>query len=146
MTEPIDTPPSDGKLHISNESANYLRETGSWGNFLAIVGFCFVGLMVLVALFASTLLAALGTSAGISTGFLSVFYLAFAALYFFPVLYLYKFASTIKQALLKRDSILLATSLENLKSLFKFMGIMTAIMLGLYLLVLIGGVLGAALF
>jgi hypothetical protein len=146
MIDPIDSTPNNNQMTVSSESATYLRETGSWGNFLAIVGFIGVGLIVLLALFASSVFALMGANAGIPVGLISGIYLCIAALYFFPVLYLYKFSAKIKEALQKKDTVLLEGALENLKSLFKFMGITTAVMLGLYALIIVGTILGGALF
>lgn len=146
MTDPIDSTTNSNQLIISGEAATHLRESGSWGTFLAIVGFVFIGLFVLIGLFASTIFAQLGTSAGISSVAFTVVYLCLGALYFFPTLYLYRFSIRIKEALQKRDSILLTDALESLKSFWKFMGILTAVILGLYVLVFLGGILGGALF
>ena len=51
----------------------------------------------------------------IGTGALTVFYLFFAAIYFFLSLYLYRFSIRIKAAVYEYNSALLEDGLKNLK-------------------------------
>lgn len=133
------------RLQINPENADYLRETAKWAKFLSIVGFVFCGLIAIAGVAMSSLMSAFGRSFGASAGlgmFMTVFYLGFAALYFFPCLYLYRFADKMKLALAAQDQVTLDDSLMNLKSTFKFVGILMAIMLGFYGLVMLLAVLG----
>lgn len=141
--EILDFDTNETGLSITHESRNYLQETAKWGKFLAIVGFVFVGFMVLVALFAGSLMGATMGELGIPGGaiFFTLLYLALAAIYFFPCLYLYHFSSKTKMALLTNSTPILTESLKNLKSLYKFMGIFMAIILGLYALMFVGSFL-----
>ncbi|MHC2990649.1 hypothetical protein OB13_03275 [Pontibacter sp. HJ8] len=137
-------------LNINLDSKTFLLNTAKWGKFLAIVGFVFVGLMVAGGLFASTVLGAMGEGAGLGgsamgSAFFGVFYLLFALLYFFPVLYLYKFSSKMKIALSANNEELVSESFKSLKSLFKFMGVLTIVMLVAYALALLAVAFGAAL-
>ncbi len=77
--------------------------------------------------------------------FLTVLYLAMAVLYFFPIYYLFQFSSKIKAALQTQSSELLEQAFSNLKSHYKFMGILLIIVLGLYAIALIFGGLAAAM-
>ena len=145
-----DTPAPQG-INLNLASEDFLKNTAKWGKFLAIVGFVGVGFVVLMAVVAGTIFdsameRAGGGSAGVVGGtFLSAFYLLFAVLYFFPVLYLYKFSDKMKAALDSKDEDLVAESFRNLKSLFKFMGILTIAIFGFYLLVMLFMVLGVGL-
>ncbi|WP_299760239.1 DUF5362 family protein [uncultured Pontibacter sp.] len=139
-TDFYDNTPEPQSLTITLPSAAYLREIAKWGKFLAIVGFIGIGLMVIIALFAGTAIGSMslpeesgGSAAGmIGGGFFMFFYLLFALLYFFPVLYLYRFSGKMQEALRLQNEELLVTSFANLKSLFKFMGVLTIIMLSFY--------------
>jgi len=120
---------------MSNRQINkYLLETSKWGNFLAIIGYVMMGLLVLLAVFMMFGLSALMKTAG--AGFpmvlVGLIYLVLAGVYYFPVTYLYKFSGQIKQAILSKDENLYTSGFENLKSLFKFMGIFMIVMLSLY--------------
>jgi hypothetical protein len=64
-------------------------------------------------------------------------YLALAGVYWFPVTYLYRFSAQMKQAVKSRDESLYTSGFANLKSLFKFFGIFTIVMLALYGLILV---------
>ena len=129
-----------------NESAkDFLKETAKWAYFLSIIGYIGIGFIVVIALFAGTLISALGSAnsmlgvGGPSFGiFISFLYFVVAVLYFFPVYYLNKFASNAKAALRDNDSEVLITSLGYLKSHYKYIGIMMVIVFSLYLFMFLG--------
>jgi hypothetical protein len=73
------------------------------------------------------------------------FYLIFAILYFFPTLYLYRFATKLKLALKHDNQDYLDSSFQNISKMFRFIGICTLIMLVLYGVIIICTV-GLALF
>src|SRR5882672_6038048 len=98
----LNTPASLFELHIDAPSSSYLSDTAKWAKFLAIVGFIVCGLIVLVAFFAGSILSATfsrygmeGGSAASSVGsaFITIIYILVALLYFFPCLYLFRFAT-----------------------------------------------------
>jgi hypothetical protein len=123
-----------------NESAKtFLKEGVKWAYFLSILGFIGVGLIVALSVFVGTIFGKIGHMMpgmgmfGSAFGIIiSIFYLLLAALYFFPVYYLYKFASNAKTALLNSNSESLSTSFSYLKSHYKFIGIMMISILCLY--------------
>jgi Family of unknown function (DUF5362) len=140
-------PSSLFELSIDHESSQYLTETARWAKFLAIVGFVTCGLLAVLSFFIGSLLsrnvfapygsdgaAAISGAAG---GLITALYLAFALLYFFPCLFLYQFSIRLKAALRDNDQVKLNQSLKSQKSLFKFIGILTIIVLGFYALGLI---------
>lgn len=136
------------ELSVNNEIRNYLRETAKWGTFLAIVGFIWVGLMVLGSL-AMTFF--MGNMPGASDipfppALFGLFYLILAGVMVMPVLYLYRFSNKIKAALHSDDEVFLTEAFQNLKSLFKFYGIFTAIVIGLYALLIMGGIFAGTMF
>lgn len=137
------------ELSLTTGSKVFLNETAGWAKFLSILGFIFIGLMVIGALFAGSFIAsAMEASTGssmVSGAFLTVFYLGFAVLYFFPIYYLFQFSSKMKQALREQSSEVLQQALENLKSHYKFMGILAIVILGFYVIILIFAGLGAAM-
>lgn len=138
----IDHNSNDVILTISRNGANYLLEISKWTHFLSILGFIFTGLIVLLGLFAGSFLAAImqDQASNMPAGFsyiMSFIYVLMGLLYFFPSLYLFKYSRKLKAALSKRDNQELVAALENEKSLYKFWGIFTIIMLGLYALMLL---------
>nr|WP_319398291.1 hypothetical protein [uncultured Carboxylicivirga sp.] len=125
----------------SNEIKSYLLEASKWAKFLAIMGFIGVGFMALAGVIATIgLTIAGGASMGLSglpVGLIGVFYLVIALIYYFPVSYLYKFSTKTKQAIMGENSFTLTAAFSNLKSLFKFMGVFTIVILSLYILILV---------
>jgi len=75
----------------------------------------------------------MGPLAMISGGFLGGLLILMAVLYFFPAYYLFKFASKTNDAFNNNNTEYLASAFENLKSHYKFIGIMTIIMIVFYL-------------
>jgi hypothetical protein len=137
------------ELQIDTASHAYLAETAKWANFLSIVGFVLSALLAILAVFAGSAISNLGSMYGngspmIGAGAITVIYLLIAILYFFMSLYLNRFASKMKTALYSNDQDSLSNSFLNLKSLYKLMGILTLIYLGLLVLGLIVGI-GAVL-
>lgn len=140
--EVFENKPMNENTVFSYEEINgYLKETSSWARFLAVVGYVSVGLLVLLAVFvmfgASQLNSFTQSPVGMPFEFLGFVYLVVAGLYLIPINYLYKFASRMKSGLLLNDKILVTSGFENLKSLFKFMGILTIVILSIYALILI---------
>lgn len=133
-----------------NESAkDFLKETAKWAYFLSVLGYVGIGFIVLAGLFAGTLFSAMGkmnpamSSMGSSFGIvMTVVYVLIGAIYFFPVYYLNKFASNAKMACATNDSEKLTLSFQYLKSHYKFIGIMTLVVFSLYILMIIGAVIG----
>jgi hypothetical protein len=87
------------QLVISNEINAYLRETAKWGNFLAIMGYIGIGLLVLLAIFMMVGFSALSeyTKMPFPMGAFGAIYILIAVLYYFPVSYLHKFSKQVKR-------------------------------------------------
>jgi hypothetical protein len=128
-------------LQINFDSRDFLKNTAKWGRFLAIIGFVFFGIMIAGGL-GGIVLTLKGSSASLgnslmSGGIFSLFYLALALLYFFPLLYLHRFSSKMLAGLERNDEEIVTHAFKNLKSLFKLLGILTIVMLAFYALMMI---------
>ena len=134
--------PEHTPIMLSDETQTYLRETRQWANFLAIVGFVFVGLIAVIALFAGAIFSSLGRDIPyFPSTFVGVFYLLMALLYFFPVLYLYRFSSFMRKALMAGNSEDMNAAFKNLKAHYRYIGILMIIMLSFYAIALLAGLL-----
>jgi Family of unknown function (DUF5362) len=139
-------------LQVTPQAQSYLTESAKWGKFLAIMGFIFCGLMVILAFFIPAYLLQMpqysttpsGFTSGMKAG-MTVLYLLMALLFFFPFLYLYRFSTKMQIATKNISQENFDESLMNLKSMFKFYAILTIIMLSLYALIFIFGILAAAM-
>jgi len=140
-------------LQIDQQNTSYLSEIARWGKFLSIIGFIAIGLFTLV--FAVVLLAGgnstssfggtsyeMGYTLGKTIG--PVILIALMLIYFFPTLYLFRFSTQMQTALRNNDQVSLTSSFGNLKSCFKFVGILTIVVLCMYALLFIGGIIYSA--
>ncbi|WP_163381275.1 hypothetical protein [Cyclobacterium sp. SYSU L10401] len=136
--ENIEKNETENALPLGNEIRNYLLETSKWGKFLAIVGYIGIGLFVLLALV--MLVGVSYFNPGINNGLdmrgVGLIYIAIAVVYYFPINYLHRFSKEMKLGVIGNDQQSVASGFENLKSLFKFMGIFTIITLSIYALLL----------
>lgn len=123
---------------IPLEAKNLLNESARWGKILAIVGFVSIGLLVIVALFMGAYLGSMPEDlTGLGSGgvaMISVIYIVFAIIYFFPALYLYRFSSHTLSGVKNNSDELIIDGLRNLKSMMKYVGILTLIIIGLYVI------------
>ena len=137
------TAPETG-LALTFEGQAYLREAGKWAGFLGIIGFILCGLFLILALFIGTIFSALGNLspayASLPT-YIGTFYAAFLILidvmYFFFALYHFQFSVRIKKGIVFSDQFHVTQGLGKLKSFFKLAGILTIIMIGLYVLIFV---------
>ncbi len=145
--------PNTFALQVDNGNIPYLAEAAKWGKFLSILGFIFCALFIITGLLAGTTMSTafsqfetqsatgLGT---VSATFIMICYIVSALLYFFPCLFLFNFSSKMQTAIRNNDQIYLNTSFRNLKSLFKFWGILTIILLCIFVIaIIIVAVVGA---
>ena len=136
------------QLTLNGKAKSFLRETAKWCKFLSIVGFVGIGLMIVFALFAGTIFSALPQAQTIPFDLglaMTITYLILAALYFFPVYYLYQFSGKMKAALFTKNDDTLADAFEVLKSHYKFVGVFTIIILSLYILAFVSSIFVGAL-
>jgi hypothetical protein len=139
-------------LQVSPVSQNFLNETAKWGKFLSIIGFIFSGILAIAAFFAPALYSRLPAFSELSTAMtgtvaatITLLYLAFAVILFFPCFYLNRFSVKMRIALQSVNQESFENSLKNLKSLLKFYGIFTIIVLSFYVLIFIFAMLGLAM-
>jgi hypothetical protein len=137
---------NQNNLQLNEEAVAGLRESAKWSTFLAILGFIGIGFMVLGAIFAGIAMSAIpddpyGSGMGPMSamkGFIPLIYIVFAVIYFFPVLYLYKYAKGMKDALNFQNSDTLSEACVQLGKHHKFLGIMTIVLISLYLIMIVG--------
>ncbi|SHM96785.1 DUF5362 family protein [Flavobacterium xinjiangense] len=141
------------EMRLSESAKDFLKETAKWAYYLSILGYLGIGFIIFAALFAGTLFSAMGKinpamgAMGSSFGIVMAFvYFLIGLLYFFPVYYLNKFASNAKAAIKNNDAETLTTSLQYLKSHYKYIGIMTLVIFSLYLLMFVGMIVGGIVF
>ena len=142
------------ELNIDPVSKIYLHDTARWGKFLAIVGFVIIAMLFVLGVTVTALdpdsiyyndpnvdkTMYTGTMVGTVIAFLLM-----GLIYFFPCYYLLRFSNKMKAALISNDQETLNHSFKYLKSLLRFVGVLTlifVIMFGISLLVSLLSLLG----
>ena len=139
------------ELRLNEQSKKFLRETAKWAFILSIIGFIMIGIFILVAVFFIVMIFTTSSNfnplaqSGASVEILAIVYFLMALLYFFPVLFLYRFSKKMKSALLEKNTEDLTTAFSNLKSFYKFIGVTALIVIGIYMLIIVFGLISAFL-
>ncbi|MNU20748.1 hypothetical protein D3C71_89990 [compost metagenome] len=140
--------PSSG---LNENSKAYLGQTVRWTNFLAILGFISIGLMLFFSLLIilgggimMNRLSEVSSFGTIGYTLFGILYLGISILYFFPVFYLYKFGRLMKSGLLTDNELQITEAFRYQRNMYRFMGIMALIVIGIYILIFVFGALGAA--
>lgn len=140
---------------IDTASRAHLSEAAKWAKFLAIVGFVVCGLIVIAGIFAGSFLSVMSGaysdeyrgSTALTSGMgavMAVMYIGMAILFFFPYLFLFRFANQMKSALNTNDQQTLNSSFQNLKVMFRYVGILTIVLLSFYALAILMVIVTAA--
>ena len=125
------------KIEIEQKTLNDLNTTRKWGMFLAILGFIGIGLLVIVGLFAGVFLSVFNTTdtpIGFPEWLIFIVVLIFAAIYFFPVLFLFRFSKHTSIAVKNLDENALHKAFKNLKAYFVYIGILVIIIISVYVI------------
>lgn len=131
---------------LTTEGIIHLRETVKWAKFfsilsiiwltfflISIISISFIGLGT--ALAADPVLGSLGT-----IGFVFIF-LVVLAFYVYPIYALFKFSQHISLGLDNNDSFHLTEGLRHQKGLFRYVGVITIIIIAFYVLIFLFGAL-----
>ena len=136
----METPLENKKIEIEQKTIKHLNTTRKWAMFLAIIGFIILGLIIIIGLIAGTFLTAFnsgGKDLGIPESLMFVPILLLAVIYFFPVLFLFRFSKHTSHAVQTLDKLEFHKAIKNLKSFFVYIGVLIIIILSLYIVVLI---------
>jgi hypothetical protein len=134
------------KPNLSDSAVFYLSEARKWAKFIAIICFIGMGIMVISGLVMGLVFDSLTSAAGqsalpFSGSVFMIMYLAMAAIYFFPVYYLFRFSEAMGNALASGSEEIMTTAFGYLKSHYKFIGILLIVSMALAVLGIIGAVL-----
>ncbi len=148
-------------LSIDPVTKSHLGETAKWARFLAICGMimlvvAFLGVIFFAYTMSSTSsrfediegMEGVGNpyfGAGFGVG-LAIVYIILIAIWFFPLFYMLRFAGKMKTALAGNDQQALNIAFQNLKICFRFIGIVTIIILAFYAIAIVFGIIGASMF
>lgn len=144
MEEEIKIPETTG-LRVKESAKADLLTAAKWTKFLCIVGSIGIALIVIFAIFllgAGTVASSMFSDMPYGAVGMGVLYLIIAALYIYPLMKGFQFASGAKAACLSDNENELARGIKGLSSLTKFCGILTIICLVIYALVILFALIG----
>lgn len=136
----MEAPLENKKIEIEQETLKHLNTTRKWAMFVAIIGFIFLGLVIIIGAIAGTFLTAFNSgekSLGIPESLMFVPVLVIAVIYFFPILFLFRFSKHSSRAIQNLDKLEFNIAIKNLKYYFAYFGILIIIIFSFYILVLI---------
>ncbi len=120
------------KLEITDNTIGYIKELRKWTMFLSILGFIFLGIIILII---PLLIYFQVSSYNIGLGMATIIPLILiVVIYFFPIYFLFMFSKYSKNAIENLDSNSLEIAFKYLKSHYKFMGILVTVILCIYLI------------
>ncbi len=139
-------------LQLLEESKLYVSSTGKWMKFFAILGCIGAGFMVLAALLLISvgsfipLAEDLGVLSRVGTGVVGFIYLIIAAVYIYPIIYLFRASAAARLAIESKDNVQMTEFLKNNKSFWRYCGILTIVLFCFYIVLIIGFIIaGVAL-
>ena len=137
-------------VEVDDSAKITFLEMARWTKFLSILGFIFLGLMILggvafgLVISSSPIFAnQLGPLSSIGAAGIIILYVLMAAIMFYPTYALFKYSTGMKTALNTNNKQKFNEAIAYLKNVFKYYGIMAIIFLGLYGLLMVFGVMGA---
>ena len=139
------------QLVLNSKSKSFLREISRWTFFFSILGFISIAFIVIGAILVATVYAPMLNMVAQQQGLpalglpIAITYVVSALLYFMPVWYLFKFSRKMKSALATKNDDVLADAFENLKSHFKYIGVLIIIVISLYVLLVVFSVVAGSL-
>lgn len=143
-----DTISKNQNLGVNTEALIHLEASRKWTLFLSIMGFVFIGIMLLTPFlfFRFFRMAELPTAFPMAFSMFSMIpLLILMVIYFFPFYYLLQFSRYSRLAILNLDDASLAKALKYLKLHYQFMGVLVIIGAGVYLLAIFGMMIGGSL-
>lgn len=137
------------QLIVTEDMRSYIYDMAKWANFLGIVGFVISAFLFLAALTVGPTINAnpemgkmLGQLGAMDGTTISIVFIIYGALIFYPSLLMFRYAAKAKQGVLYGEQENLNEAVNRLKSIFKYFGVLTIVFIVLYLMTLFSAVLG----
>ncbi|MBO6050705.1 MAG: hypothetical protein J6P65_01840 [Bacteroidales bacterium] len=131
-------------LQLLEESKLYVSSTGKWMKFFAVLGCIGIAFLVLCTFFMMVVGAYIPMFSGVmSLRWFSLIYIVLAVIYVWPIIYMFRASAAAKLAVESNDNIQMAEFLKNNKSFWKFCGILTIVVLCIYVVAIIGIIIAA---
>ena len=136
----------DFDLTISEKIKSILKVTYNWTYFLSIIGFVGTFLLVVLGALFGVIMRSMPVNpyenVELKVNYFGLIYIVIAVIYFIPILYLFKFSKKLKSALNSNNNDDLISAFENLKSHYKYLGLLSIILISIFILLFLLGGLG----
>ncbi|WP_410220630.1 DUF5362 family protein [Pedobacter sp.] len=136
------------QLIVTEDMRSYIYDMAKWANFLAIVGFFVSALLVLTAMGMSAAMTAnpelgklMGPMGGVGASVFGIMFFVQAVIVFVPSLLLVQYAGKAKNGVLYGNQESLSDAFSRLKTLFRFWGILTIVIIVFYIFAIASGIL-----
>lgn len=136
----MENTPEPRRIEIDQQSLKYLNSTRKWTMFFAVLGFIFIGLILIAGIVAGAFLTIFNSGmagTGIPQWLLAVIFLVVAVIYFFPVLFLFRFSSNMRDAVHSLSQEKIKKAFRNLKAYVTYIGVLLIIGLCFYVTALV---------
>ena len=122
----------------------HLRATKPWVRLISVIMFISVGLMWLGGVFLMFMPSPMGMrNPGFVGPVIGIVYILFGGLYIFPAYFLHQYASSINDFVQGGGDSAMESALGSQKSFWRFVGILTLVIISLYALVFLFAIFGA---
>jgi hypothetical protein len=148
MEKFTETNPENQKFGVNPEALINLEATRKWTLFLSVLGFVFIGFMLLMSVFFMSFFQGTGLPHELPTSlpmFSLIPMLIIMVIYFFPIFFLFQFSRFSKIAVANRDEASLAQAFKFLKLHYQFMGVLAIIGIAIYAFAIIGVLIGGSI-
>jgi hypothetical protein len=128
--------PEQPKIEVGKETLDNLNATRKWTMFLAIAGFIFLGLIIVLGLMTGAFLTAFnstGKAQVLPDSVLLAGFIGLTIIYFFPVLFLFRFSKHASNAVTNLDSREFFKAVRYLKRYFAYIGILLILIIAAYI-------------
>lgn len=135
----METSHEELKIELGADALANLDATRKWTMFLSVLGFIFLGLLIVAGLATSLFLTAFKTqeaNLGIPESVMIIIFIVIGAIYFFPVFFLFRFSRNTRDAIQNHDVRKLSRGLRNLRLYFTYIGVMVIVVISIYILLL----------
>jgi hypothetical protein len=135
--------PEARKIEIGPDTLSNLNTTRKWTMFLAVSGFIFLGLILILGIITGTFLTAFNHSdkiPGVPDVLLIGSFIGLAVIVFFPILFLFRFSKHASNTVSSLDTKELHKAVKYLKLFFLFIGILLIMLITAYFSILLLGI------
>lgn len=122
------------KIGLTEEAINHLEKISKWASVLSILGFIYFALIILLGFISAFVTSPLGGKSGMGGApsvLIAILYLLIALIYFFPILYLYKFSVYAKQSLRISSTPEFTVALKYLRNHYSYIGVLAIVAIAL---------------